>query len=110
MADYSGAPQCVKEYAGPIARGGEDLVEAWRKVNLASQSKNIDPQRLQRRFDEQNASPDRLKFALVETMSFGWWNCAIGEVQFASTNDTDKTLREFKKLFRKVRTLQCDGP
>ncbi len=110
LSQFSFAEKCVKEYAGPIAAGGESLVAAWRKVNLASQAKNGNPTRLQQRFDEQNASPDRLKFALVETMAFGWWNCANAEIAYARTDNSEQMIKEFAKLFVKFRTVSCDEP
>ncbi|MEO5857348.1 MAG: hypothetical protein ABIR33_00210 [Pyrinomonadaceae bacterium] len=107
---YQGAVACKLNYGEPIIAGGESLITAWRKVNLESQSKNGDPRRLQRRWDEENALPDRLKFALVETMSFGWWNCANQEIKYADENFGSRVDKEFKKLFIRTRTIRCDEP
>ena len=110
LRDYPGAEACRITYGEPIIAGGDKLVAIWRKVNLDSQSRNGDPQRLQERWEEQNASPDRLKFALVETMSFGWWNCANDLIPRSDVGTTDRAAREFRKLFIRVKTLQCDEP
>ena len=110
IRNYKGAEACKLKFGEPIIAGGDDLIAAWRKVNLDSRSKNSDPARLQRRFDEQNASPDRLKFALVETMSFGWWNCANAEIKRSDVSMSDRPTREFKKLFIRVKTISCDEP
>lgn len=106
---YQGAEACKLNFGEPIIAGGETLIAAWKKVNLDSQSKNGDPGRLQRRWDEQNASPDRLKFALVETMSFGWWNCANQEIKYTSEEFGMRADKEFRKLFIRVRE-KCDEP
>lgn len=106
---YRGAEACKLDYGEPIIAGGDSLIAAWKKVNLNSQSVNSDPARLQRRWDDQNASPDRLKFALVETMSFGWWNCANREVKYADEEFGPRAFDEFKKLFIRVRE-RCDEP
>lgn len=106
---YQGAEACKLNYGEPLIEGGDSLIAAWRKVNLNSQSVNADPARLQRRWDEQNASPDRLKFALVETMSFGWWNCANREVKYADEEFGAKADKEFRKFFVRVRET-CDEP
>lgn len=106
---YQGAEACKLNYGEPIIAGGETLVAAWKKVNLDSQSKNADPTRLQRRWDEENASSDRLKFALVETMSFGWWNCANQEIKYTSEEFGSRAEKEFRKFFIRVRT-KCDQP
>jgi hypothetical protein len=110
IRNYKGAEACKLNFGEPIIAGGDKLAAAWRKVNLRSQSNNADPARLQRRFEEQNASPDRLKFALVETMSFGWWNCANAEVKRSDVSMSDRPIKEFKKLFVRVKTISCDEP
>lgn len=107
---YQGAEACKLNYSEPLIAGGESLIAAWRKVNLDSQSKNASPASLQRRWDEQNASPDRLKFALVETMSFGWWNCANQEIKYSSEEFGPRANKEFRKLFIRTRTIRCDEP
>ncbi len=107
---YKGAEACKLNYGEPMIAGGETLIAAWKRVNLESQSKNGDPGRLQRRWDEENASPDRLKFALVETMSFGWWNCANQEIKYADEKLGSRADKEFKKLFIRTRTIRCDEP
>lgn len=109
IREYKGAEACKLDYGEPIIAGGDKLIGAWRKVNLDSQSKNADPARLQRRWDEQNASPNRLEFALVETMSFGWWNCANNEVRYADAEFGERAANEFRKFFIRVRE-QCDEP
>lgn len=107
---YQGAEACKLNYGEPIIAGGESLIAAWKRVNLESQNKNGDPARLQRRWDEENASPERLKFALVETMSFGWWNCANQEIKYADESLGSRADKEFKKLFIRTRTIRCDEP
>lgn len=106
---YAAADSCKLKYAGPIERGGEDLIDVWRQVNLDSQKKNSDPGRLQRRFDEENASPDRLKFAIVETMAFGWWNCANEFIEYEPKSSDGSAEEQFKKLFGRVKS-RCDEP
>lgn len=109
--DYPRAESCKLKYAGPLVEGGEALVDAWRQVNLASQKVNADPKRLQDRFDTQNASPDRMKFALLETMAFGWWNCAVALIERPKSFENGAADREFKKLFTRVKeTCEEDGP
>lgn len=105
LRTYSGAETCKLNYAEPIIAGGASLINAWRKVNKDSQSRNADPARLQREFDAENASSDRFKFALVETMAFGWHNCVN-----ATFPIDDRDLHtEFEKLFTNVKS-ECDEP
>lgn len=109
LRDYPGADACKAKFAGPLIAGGEELVKAWRGVNLESQKRNADPKHLQKRFDEENASPDRLKFALVETMVFGWWNCANDARQYVERARDGSADVQFRKLFRRVKEV-CEDP
>ncbi|MCC7306589.1 MAG: hypothetical protein IT173_03420 [Acidobacteria bacterium] len=104
---YPRAESCKMKYAGPLIAGGEKLIEAWRRVNLDSQKRNADPKRLQDIWDQQNASPDRLKYARVETMAFGWWNCANALLPHDDAANDGTADAEYKKLFKRVRQ-RCD--
>jgi hypothetical protein len=108
LLEFRESGSCEKAYAEPLRTGGEPLLVAWRKVNEDSRARNADPDRLRRIFDEQNASPDRLKFARVEVMMFGWWNCANALIPYVEQDGTPE--REFRKLFVRVRTIRCDEP
>ncbi len=100
---------CVDFYAGPLIAGGDYLYATWLKVNMDSRSKNSSPGRLKREFDVQNASPDRLKYALVEVMRFGWWNCALRSVDQFDSEVQTKANEEFNKLFTNLKE-ECDEP
>ena len=100
--------QCYTKFAGAITRGGPDLLAAWRRVNEESQGKNGDPARVSREFEEQYASADRMKYALVEVMTFGWWNCANNTIDDIIYDGTQE--KQFKKLFTRVKTINCDEP
>jgi len=106
--EFPGAGQCYAKYARPVTQGGENLIAAWRQVNEDSRAKNGDPERLRRLFEEQNASPDRMKYALVEVMNFGWWNCANNSIEYVEYDGSQQ--REFKKLFTRVKKISCDEP
>ncbi len=109
LRDHDRAEACKTKFAEPIIAGGDKLLAAWRVVNLDSQSKNSDPARLQRRFDEEMRSPKKFEFALVETMAFGWWNCANAEIEYDARFSTGEYGGEFRKLFTRV-TEECDEP
>ncbi|MGH9946820.1 MAG: hypothetical protein ACRD6X_06460 [Pyrinomonadaceae bacterium] len=110
LRKYPQAASCKTKYADAIISGGDRLLAVWLVVNKDSRLKNSDPERLKRRFDEQMGSPDRLKFALVETMSFGWWNCANQFIEYDNGNASDAREREFKKLFIRIRKISFDEP
>ncbi len=108
LRDYPGAEECKTLYAEPLIEGGEKLLEAWRRVNENSRKNNVDPDRLRRIFEEQDASPDRMKFALVETMAFGWWNCANALLDRKGL--PPELEQECKKLFIRIDSESCDEP
>lgn len=105
---FTGAEQCYTQFAGPVTRGGPDLLAAWRRVNEESRAKNGDPARVKRTFEEQYASPDKMKYALVEVMTFGWWNCANQAIKYVNYDGSQE--KQFKKLFSNVTTISCDEP
>ena len=108
LNDLKWAESCKVKYARPIIAGGDDLLNIWLMVNQDSRSKNSDPERLRRKFDQRNVSPDRLKYALVEVMTFGWWNCANADIKYIEYDGTPE--KEFRKLFSRSKQLRCDGP
>lgn len=105
LIEYEEAKACDKPYVDPLINGGNELLTAWRKVNEDSRSKNADPERLRRIFDQQYNSPDRMKYAQVEVMMFGWWNCANALIPRIDYDETP--LNELKKVFIRVRT-RCE--
>lgn len=108
LREYKEGENCTINYAEPLIAGGDSLIGAWRKVNLDSQKNNGSPETLQRRFDRENASPDRLKYARIEVMRFGWWNCINQTIPYV---EYDAKQREnFEKLFKNIKTVYCDEP
>ena len=110
LRGYAGSPSCKTKFADPLIAGGDRLLAAWRVVNEDSRRRNSEPERIRRIFEEQMASPDRLKFALVEVMTFGWWNCANQFIEYDYEANSPVREREFRKLFIRVRDLGCDVP
>ncbi len=109
LREYPGADACKTQWAEPLIAGGEALVGAWRRVNEESRRNNADPDRLRRIFEEQEASPDRLKFAQLEVMAFGWWNCANALLDRHS-GPTPEQEKAFKDLFLRIDSESCEEP
>jgi hypothetical protein len=108
LRDYPYAESCKTKYAEPMIAGGDSLVQIWEAVNIESRKNNSDPNRIKRIFDEQRASADALKFALVEVTAFGWWNCANAQID--QGDDYAIQEKNFRKLFSRIRTIRCDEP
>ena len=108
LKDVKFAGACVAKYAEPLENGGDELLAAWRSVNEETRKNNGDPNRIKRLFDEQSASPEKFRYAQMEVMSFGWWNCVNSLID--RENNSDQSVREFKKMFSKTKTIECDEP
>lgn len=108
LKEYKSADKCVQIYADPLINGGGELLDVWLKVNQKTREKNGDPERIRRNFEAQYNSPDKFKYAQIEVMLFGWWNCANESIEYVQQDDTSE--KEFKKLFTRTRTIYCDEP
>lgn len=108
LNDIKFAGTCHAKYAAPLIKGGDALLATWRALNEESRRQNSDPARLQKIFEEQNNSPERLVFAKIEVTTYGWWNCVNALLDRKGYEpDAEK---EFKKLFIRTRTVECDEP
>jgi hypothetical protein len=102
------ADKCVGKFADPLIAGGDDLLNIWRAVNEDSRRKNADPERLRREFEAQSASSERIKYAQVEVITFGWWNCVN---EFIDRGDDYGVMeKNYRKLFTKIKEINCDEP
>lgn len=108
LKDVKFAGVCVTKYAEPLERGGDELLAAWQTVNEETRVNNGDPNRIKRIFDEQSASPEKFQYAQMEVMAFGWWNCVNSLID--RENNSDQAVKEFKKMFSKTKTIECDEP
>ncbi len=102
------AESCVVKYANSLINGGDELLATWKRVNEDTRRKNSDPERIKKIFEAEYDSPDRLKFARVEVMSFGFWNCANELIEREEYGEMHE--EEFKKLFKRTKTIACDEP
>ena len=107
LLEYPKAELCKTKYAQPLIAGGDALLNAWRALTEEQAKKNADPARIRREYEAQLASSDRMKFALVEVMTFGWWNCANESIDYVQYDETQE--REFEKQFTNIRR-DCDEP
>jgi hypothetical protein len=99
---------CFEKWGLPVIVGGDELLNAWKGLLEEQMKVNGAPWRLKARFDERYASPQRDAWALIEILGFGWWNCVNGSIPYAENDGTAE--EEFKKLFTKVESLDCDEP
>ena len=50
-----------------------------------------------------------MRYAQLEVMAFGWWNCANEKIDYA--DDAEKQQKELEKALKSVKQLDCyDAP
>lgn len=108
IKDFDFAPSCVSKYADSLISGGDDLLNIWLEVNKESRKNNSDPNYIRKKYETQLNSPDKFRYARNEVMTFGWWNCANLSIEYVSSDGQAE--KEFKKLFVKTKTINCDEP
>jgi hypothetical protein len=99
---------CAAKYAAPLIKGGDALLSVWRALNEESRQQNASPDAVRKKFEAQYNSPERLQFAKIEVTTYGWWNCvnALIDREGAQT----EAEKEFRKLFTRTRTVECEQP
>ncbi len=110
LRDYPAAPACKLKYVEPLVAKDESLFSVWLDVNMDSRSRNGDPDRLRREFESEMASPDKLKFAIIEVMGFGFGNCANALIERDEGSSDGSHEKAFRKLFSRVRDVNCSEP
>ncbi|UOQ74922.1 hypothetical protein [Hymenobacter cellulosilyticus] len=63
------------------------------------------PEHYTQRYAEQQASPDRLLFAKVDLLTYGWWNCINESIH--RVEQTAELHKQFRQLFSSVKS-ECD--
>ncbi|WP_210462190.1 hypothetical protein [Rufibacter roseolus] len=95
-------------YANALA--SEDsvaLFNAWKNHMEEQKKRTLAPDRVEAEFNRQRNSPQRLLYAKVELMKFGWWNCAVDQLKYNGASQEMPMEEEFDKLFLKI-TDECD--
>jgi hypothetical protein len=96
------------EYAKVLSSNDTiELLKSWRNLIEKQKSKNGAPEKFMERYNEKYNSKDRLVYAKIELMTYGWWNC--GNSKLKRVNDDGSMEKEFNKLFIQIKTV-CDEP
>jgi hypothetical protein len=83
------------------------LFSTWKSFVEELKAKNGSPEAYMERFYEKYNSPERLVYAKIDLLTFGWGNCA-NEIAFHVIND-GKAAETFEKLFTNVKR-ECEEP
>jgi hypothetical protein len=96
------------EYATALASTDSAVViPAWRKLVDEQKVNNGIPERLEADFTAQLASPERMRYAKVALMTFGWGNCANAQRKYSYVTDNYPLPDQFTKLFTHVEQANC---
>lgn len=95
------------EYADAIIEGKEKMFSAWEKVaNLHCQMNGNPARCFKDIFSDKFNSPQKVIYAQIELMVWGWWNiCSIQNIPTLTSEI--RINKEFEKLFIKVKNLGC---
>jgi len=107
LKEAEGVEACYSKWGEPVIAGGSDLLGAWKMLLEEQKKINASPEGLQARFNTRYNSAQRDEWALVEVLTFGWWNCINRTIPYVDNDGTAET--EFRKLFIKV-TEECEEP
>jgi len=98
---------CSTPYANALVLGGDSLLNMWYKLTAQRAPNNADPGRVWSDYYKQLNSSNRLLYAKVYVLTFGWWNCAVRHIDFF---DHEKAFTKFRKLFLSTEEITCDIP
>lgn len=96
------------QYVKALNASDEELYTAWMAWANEAKKSNGDPDGFMRRFYDKYNSSDKKRYAYIDLIGFGWWNC----VNHAVINYPDYTqlFENFSKLFIKVEEFNCEEP
>jgi len=83
------------------------LLKSWQNLIEEQKRNNGAPEKLMNQYNEKYNSPDRLLYARMDLMTYGWWNCANAQTKKLSDDGTME--KEFNKLFIRFKT-DCIEP
>ncbi|MBA4276609.1 hypothetical protein [Flavobacterium sp.] len=81
------------------------LLNAWKNLVEKQKSKNGAPEKFMEKYYKKYNSKERLMYAKIELMTYGWWNC--GNSTINRLNDDGTMEKEFNKIFSSIKT-ECD--
>lgn len=107
LLDYKLIDKQCEFYRDAIIAGGEKLLKAWEHLHKLQLEERYDKKEYDAKFQKKYKSKKRMEYALVEVMSFGWWNHAN---HLLPRKLIEHHFEErFKNLFIKSK-WECDEP
>lgn len=111
LKEYQSKNKAAQRYTTILLAGGNTLLDEWKELRKKMAERNCDPERITREYEARLASPERLNYAFVDVMTFGWFNSANEGIELAADiYPPEMVNKEWKKLFIKTKTIHCDEP
>jgi hypothetical protein len=103
LADPMSA-NCQRYIQGLAAHRDSLVLRDWQRfVEEQKQRNGYDT--YSERYNREFNSPDRLLYAKIDLLTFGWWNCMNASIR--RVQPTEKMFDEFTRLFTDVKT-ECE--
>jgi len=111
VLNYKGCPTECEKYIVGLVKGGDELLKVWlafheefikQQKKVSSSDETIEF--LNKEFYKKYNSLDKLEYAKIDLISFGWWNAVNHTI---SRVNTDNFETEYKKNFTEIKE-ECD--
>ncbi|WP_257667437.1 hypothetical protein [Parapedobacter tibetensis] len=98
----------LTRYADALITGGDDLLEVWHDLIAQRAPNNANPEYVWQEYRSQYESTNRLMYAKVYVLTFGWWNHSNGLIERLEHDEA--FYKEFGNLFITTETIDCEEP
>lgn len=99
------AGDCKKYARGLAAQNDSLILQDWKRLAEERKQLNGIPEAYLAQFNAQYQSDDRLLYAKIDLLTYGWWNCANNSIRRVEV--TEKMYSQFEKLFVNIAS-ECD--
>lgn len=111
LKEYPSKSKEAQHYANVLITGGDLLLAEWSKIVKEKAKNNGNPEWVISEYENRLASPEKLRYAFVDVMNFGWHNSANHAIETADeVYSSEMVNKEWEKLFLKTKTIHCDEP
>lgn len=98
----------VKYYSEALIKGGDELMKAYEHLTKEQMKNNAAPEVLWNEYLRHSKSADAHQYAFKRVLTYGWWNAINNHLPHVIVDGTQ--FEEYKKLFIKIDTEDCDEP
>jgi hypothetical protein len=99
-----GTPYCKEcsRYVSALEKGGKNLLALWKEIHDQEVVNALDPEALNKVFEQNWNSPNNEFLARIEVLRYGWWNCILQNQK--QWFDESVYRKEFQKLMTSIST------